>query len=91
MHCANFPRHLGRLITRCLLALYLSAGAAKAQTDQQMLWALSEVGEELQVCSVYFTVVSGCLERQEPAISQKYMQAAESSSAFDDLPTGATG
>ena len=20
MHCANFPRHLGRLITRCLIA-----------------------------------------------------------------------
>ena len=60
-----------------LLALYLSAGAAAAQTNQEMIWAMGEVGEELQVCSIYFTVTSGCLERQEPATSKKYMQEAE--------------
>jgi hypothetical protein len=60
-----------------LLALYLSAGAAAAQTNQEMTWALGEVGEELQVCSVYFTVISGCLQQQEPAISKKYQQGAE--------------
>jgi hypothetical protein len=60
-----------------LLALYLSAGAAAALTNQEMIWAMGEVGEELQVCSIYFTVTSGCLERQEPATSKKYMQAAE--------------
>ena len=60
-----------------LLALYLSAGAAAAQTDQEMTWALGEVGEELQVCSIYFTVVAGCLQQQEPAISKKYQQGAE--------------
>ena len=42
-----------------LLALCLSAGPATAQTDQEIIWAMGEVGEELQVCSVYFTVVSG--------------------------------
>ena len=60
-----------------LLALYLSVGAAAAQTNQQMIWAMGEVGEELQVCSVYFTVISGCLQQQEPAISKKYQQGAE--------------
>jgi hypothetical protein len=60
-----------------LLALYLSVGAAAAQTNQQMIWAMGEVGEELQVCSIYFTVVAGCLQQQEPDISKKYQQGAE--------------
>jgi hypothetical protein len=60
-----------------LLALCLSVGAAAAQTDQEMIWAMGEVGEELQVCSVYFTVLSGCLGHQEPALSEKYLQAAQ--------------
>jgi hypothetical protein len=54
-----------------LLALYLSVGAAAAQTNQQMIWAMGEVGEELQVCSIYFTVVAGCLQQQEPDISNE--------------------
>ena len=53
------------------------AGAATAQTDQEMIWALGEVGQELQVCSVYFTVLSGCLEHQEPALSKTYLQGAQ--------------
>jgi hypothetical protein len=48
-----------------------------AQTDEDMKWAVGEVGEELQTCSVYFTVISGCLQRQEPALSKKYRQAAQ--------------
>ena len=62
-----------------IIAMCLSAVAATAQTDQEMIWALGEVGEELQVCSVYFTVISGCLQqtKQEPALSEKYSQAAE--------------
>ena len=60
-----------------LLALCLSAGAATAQTDQEMIWAVGEVGVELQVCSVYFTVMSGCLSHQEPALSERYLQAAQ--------------
>ena len=59
-----------------LLALYLSAGAAMALTDQEMMWAVGEVGEELQVCSIYFTVASGCLQHQEPALSETYLQMA---------------
>lgn len=60
-----------------LLALYLSAGAATAQTEQEMIWALGEVGEEQQVCSVYFTVISGCLGHQRPDLSERYLQAAQ--------------
>ena len=66
-----------RAFAVALLALHLSADAAMAQTDQEMIWAMGEVGEELQVCSVYFTVVSGCLRRQEPALSEKYLQGAQ--------------
>ena len=44
-----------------LLALYLALAAATAQTHQEMIWAVGEVGEELQMCSVYFIVVSGGL------------------------------
>jgi hypothetical protein len=40
-------------------------------------YAVGEVGEELQVCSVYFSVISGCLERQEPTLSEKYLHAAQ--------------
>ena len=63
-----------------LLALYLSVGAAAAQTNQQMIWAMGEVGAEMQVCSVYFTIVSGCLAGQVPPVtdtSEKYQHAAE--------------
>ena len=30
-----------------LLALYLSVGAAAAQTNQQMIWAMGEVGADM--------------------------------------------
>ena len=66
-----------RAFAVALLALYLSPGAATAQTNQEMIWALGEVGSEMQVCSVYFTVLSGCLEHQEPALSKTYMQGAK--------------
>ena len=59
-----------------LIAMCFSVIAATAQTDQEMIWAVGEVGEELQTCSVYFTVVSGCLQHQEPALSETYLQAA---------------
>jgi hypothetical protein len=65
-----------RVFAVTLLALYLSAGAATAQTEQEMIWALGEVGEELQTCSVYFTVISGCLGHQRPDLSEIYLQAA---------------
>ena len=38
---------------------------------------MGEVGEELQVCSVYFTVISGCLGHQRPDLSETYLQAAQ--------------
>ena len=38
MHCANFPRHLGRLITRCLIA-----HPDGADTIELALWAYGEV------------------------------------------------
>jgi hypothetical protein len=60
-----------------LLGLCLSLGTAKAQSDQEMIWALGEVGEELQTCSVYFTIISGCTAQQRPDLSKIYQQAAE--------------
>ena len=74
--CTALAEGKMRAFAVTLLALYLSAGAATAQTDQEMIWAVGEVGEELQVCSIYFTVVSGCLQHQEPALSETYMQMA---------------
>jgi hypothetical protein len=59
-----------------LFALCLAVGAARAQTNQEMIWALGEVGGELQTCSVYFTVISGCLQHQRPDVSERYQQAA---------------
>jgi hypothetical protein len=38
MHCANFPRHLGRLITRCLIA-----HPEGADTIELARWAYGEV------------------------------------------------
>jgi hypothetical protein len=38
MHCANFPRHLGRLITRCLIA-----HPDGADTIELAHWAYGEV------------------------------------------------
>ena len=38
MHCANFPRHLGRLITRCLIA-----HPEGADTIELAHWAYGEV------------------------------------------------
>jgi hypothetical protein len=38
MHCANFPRHLGRLITRCLIA-----HPEGADTIELAHWAHGEV------------------------------------------------
>jgi hypothetical protein len=66
-----------RTFAAALFALCLAAGAARAQTEQEMIWALGEVGEELQVCSVYFTVISGCLRNQRPDLSESYQQAAQ--------------
>jgi hypothetical protein len=64
-----------RTLIAAVLALW--ATAAPAQTDQEMIWAMGEVGEELQVCSTYFTVLSGCLQHQEPALSGTYLQLAQ--------------
>jgi hypothetical protein len=64
-----------RHIAVAALALSISS-VAMAQADQDMIWALGEVGEELQTCSVYFTVVSGCLGHQRPDVSESYVQGA---------------
>jgi hypothetical protein len=70
-----------RAFAIALLALYLSVGIATAQTDDQIItWAVGEVGAEMQVCSVYFTIISGCLAGQDPPVtdtSEKYHHAAE--------------
>ena len=66
-----------RIFAAALFGLCLAVGAAKAQTEQEMTWAMGEVGEELQTCSVYFTVISGCLGQQRPDLSETYLQAAQ--------------
>lgn len=66
-----------RMFAVALCALCLAVAAASAQTGQEMTWALGEVGEELQTCSVYFTVISGCLGHQRPDLSETYSQAAQ--------------
>ena len=38
---------------------------AAAQTDEDMKWALGEVGGELQICSAYFAVCSRCIKPPE--------------------------
>jgi hypothetical protein len=65
-----------RYVGFTIALLLAGAVSAPAQTDQETIWAMGEVGEELQVCSIYFTVASGCLQRQEPALSETYIQMA---------------
>ena len=66
-----------RTFAAALFALCLAVAVARAQTKQEMTWALGEVGEEQQTCSVYFTVISGCLGHQRPDLSETYLQAAQ--------------
>jgi hypothetical protein len=41
MHCANFPRHLGRLITRCLIAHPNGADTMLLAVDQSTISRLA--------------------------------------------------
>jgi hypothetical protein len=67
-----------RFAAAALLAFCALSEPVSAQTtDLDLIWAMGEVGEELQTCSVYFTVVLGCLAHQEPALSETYDQSAK--------------
>jgi hypothetical protein len=59
-----------------LLALF-SICSARAQTDGNIVSAMGEVAGELQVCSVYFLVITSCLSDQRPDLARKYREAAE--------------
>jgi hypothetical protein len=47
------------------------------QTNDDMRWALGEVAGELQVCSVYFLVVSSCINDQRPDLARTYRAASD--------------
>jgi hypothetical protein len=67
-------------VRACYLIIAICAffnNLAFAQTNDEMKWALGEVGGELQLCSVYFLVLSSCLEKQEPALSVRYRTASD--------------
>ena len=60
-----------------LIALYLSLGAATAQTDQKEMWAFGEVAGEMQVCGAYFGVISRCIKPQRPDLAATYQQMSD--------------
>ena len=62
---------------RMLTRVSPGSGAAQGQTAQEMNAAVGEVGEELQTCSVYFAVISGCVRQQRPDLCEIYLQAAQ--------------
>jgi hypothetical protein len=63
--------------TVAALILCLGGSAVTAQTNEQIKQAVGEVAGELQQCSVYFLVLSTCVEQQDPALSQSYRKAAD--------------
>jgi hypothetical protein len=63
--------------TVALVLFCLGGSAATAQTNEQVKQAVGEVAGELQQCSVYFLVLSTCVEQQDPALSLSYRKAAD--------------
>ena len=78
-----------------VIAVLISVGpwfhAAFAQTNEEEKWAVGEVGQELQKCSVYFLVLSSCLETQEPTLSSRYRAAHDNISRLAISATMAAG
>jgi hypothetical protein len=64
------------------LTLWLTSAAAAQTNDEIMMWALGEVGGELQVCSAYFGVCSHCIKAQRPDLAITYQQAADRTAAL---------
>ena len=65
-----------RCLPAALLTLWVSVGSATAQTVGEIKWALGEVAGELQVCSVYFGVISRCIKHQRPDLGITYRDAS---------------
>ena len=83
-------------IIKCMvIAVLISVGLlfqpAFAQKNEEMKWAVGEVGQELQKCSVYFLVLSSCLETQEPTLSSRYRAAHDNISRLAISATMAAG
>jgi hypothetical protein len=66
-----------RAVLMVTTVLMLSCGAARTQTDDETKWAIGEVGEELEQCSVYFMIASSCIAKQEPSLSLKYKDLSQ--------------
>jgi hypothetical protein len=66
-----------RTSAAALLAVCLSAVAASAQTNEDVKWALGEVAGELQLCSVYFLVITSCMTDQRQDLAHTYQEAAQ--------------
>lgn len=64
---------IGAIAAACAI---LAASAATAFDDDDMRQVVGEVGEELQACSVYFTIVSTCVADEEPNVTKAYGDAA---------------
>jgi hypothetical protein len=66
-------------LIRSLAAAHLLILAVSAHADQEadIMRAVGEVAGELQVCSVYFKVISSCVAQQEPALSRSFGTAAD--------------
>lgn len=69
------PQHGTKIMKlKSAIAALLLCGRAFAQDGG--LRAIGEVGEELQVCSAYFAMISGCLATQSPELSKTYQDSA---------------
>jgi hypothetical protein len=67
----QMSRYAATLIALCLI------GSGTAQTSDHFKRATGEVASELQVCSVYFLVLSSCLSLDEPGLAHTYREMSD--------------
>jgi hypothetical protein len=62
-----------------LVASIALSQSAAAQSEADIKRAMGEVAGELQQCSVYFLVISACLNDQRPDLARTYREGATKS------------
>ena len=70
MHCANFPRHLGRLMTRCLIAHPRCGYDVAGGRSVNHLAAGGEAGGERGSGGVNGRGIAGALKYRAPATQE---------------------
>ncbi len=66
-----------RIVFAALVASIALSQPTAAQSEADIKRAMGEVAGELQQCSVYFLVLSACVETQEPTLARTYKDMAD--------------